>query len=321
MSGAERNERKQAYFGKLIRLFESHTRVCLVSADNVASSHMQKIRMQLRGKGTLLMGKNTMIRKAVRGQCENNPALEALVPYIKGNIGFIFSDSLEPSEIAEVLVDFRVAAPAKAGTVAPVEVSIPAGPTGLDPGQTGFLQALNIASKIVKGQIEIVNPVTLFKVGDRVGQSESALLQKLNIKPFTYGMEIATVYDNGSVYDASLLGMGEAEVVKAFQSGVARVAAVSLATGLPTIASLPHSVLRGYKKVLAVSLATDYTFEQARELKELLANPEAMAAAAAAAASSSSAGGASGSAAPAAAEAEPEPEEESDEDMGFGLFD
>jgi large subunit ribosomal protein LP0 len=86
-----------------------------------------------------------------------------------------------------------------------------------------------------------------------------------------------------------------------------------LAVGYPTIASVPHSVINGYKNLLAVSVASDYTFEGSEQIKEYLANPEAFAVAAAPAAAASSD-------APAAAAAE-EDEESEDDDMGFGLFD
>lgn len=315
-------ERKQAYFAKLVKLFDTHSRVVLVSVDNVSSKNMQLIRTQLRGKAVVLMGKNTMIRKALRGHVQNMPALEGLIPYIRGNIGFIFTNELTPQALQTTLAQHTVAAPAKAGSFAQCSVTIPAGNTGLDPGQTNFLQALNIASKIVKGQIEIVNNVTLFQKGDRVGSSEAALLQKLNIKPFTYGVEVRTIFEDGSIYDAALLSMTADDVLKAFKRGVSTIASISLATGLPTVASLPHSVLRGYKKVLQISIATDYTFPKSAELKALLANPEALAAAAKAAASASApAAGAPAGGAAKAKEPEPAPAEESDEDMGFGLFD
>ena len=50
-----------------------------MGADNVGSKQMQQIRMSLRGKAVVLMGKNTMMRKAIRGHLENNPALEKSV--------------------------------------------------------------------------------------------------------------------------------------------------------------------------------------------------------------------------------------------------
>merc|ERR1712165_639285 len=99
-----------------------------------------------------------------------------------------------------------------------------------------------------------------------------------------------------------------------FMSGVANVAAVSLAIGYPTVASVPHSVVNGMKNLLAVAAATDITFKEAETLKEFLADPSKFAAVAAAAAA--------GAATEAKAEVkEEEPEEESDDDMGFGLFD
>lgn len=45
----------------------------------MGSKQMQQIRMSLRGKAVVLMGKNTMMRKAIRGHLENNPALEKWV--------------------------------------------------------------------------------------------------------------------------------------------------------------------------------------------------------------------------------------------------
>lgn len=56
-------------------------------------------------------------------------------------------------------------------------------------------------SQINKGQIEMISRVHLVKSGDRVGNSEAALLQKLNIKPFSYGLVLQYVYDNGDIFE------------------------------------------------------------------------------------------------------------------------
>ena len=59
-------------------------------------------------------------------------------------------------------------------------------------------QVLNIPTKINKGTVEIVAPVELVKAGEKVGSSEAALLSKLNIRPFSYGLIIEKVRGNGS---------------------------------------------------------------------------------------------------------------------------
>jgi len=271
-------EKKQEYFAKLIKLLEEHTRIFLVGADNVGSFHMQKIRQSLRQDAVILMGKNTMIRKAIKGHTQNNPAIEALLPFIRGNVGFVFiKNSSELATVEKIISQNKVQAPAKAGAIAPCDVIVPAGNTGMEPTQTSFLQALNIPSKIARGQIEIINDVFLIKEGVKVGQSEAALLGKLNIKPFSYGLVLKNVYDNGAIYDPKYLKISDSDVLAKFASGVANVASVSLATGYPTLASLPHSIIHGYKNVLAIALATDYSFRQAEKVKQYLANPSAFA--------------------------------------------
>jgi len=174
-------ERKQAYFNKLGKLIEEYPKILIVGADNVGSNQMAKIRKAMRGKGTLLMGKNTMVRKAIRGYAESNPKLQALLPLVRGNVGLVFAKE-DLSGIKKIISENKVSAPAKVGAIAPCDVVVPAGPTGMEPTQTSFLQALNIASKISKGQVDIVADVKIIVTGQKVGSSEATLLQKLNIK-------------------------------------------------------------------------------------------------------------------------------------------
>jgi len=306
---------KANYFTKITRLFDEYSRCFIVGADNVGSKQMQEIRMALRGHAEVLMGKNTMMRKAIRGNLENNPALEKLLPHIVQNIGFVFTNE-DLCEIREKLLENKKRAPARPGAIAPLPVIIPSQNTGLGPEKTSFFQALQIPTKISRGTIEIVNDVQLLKEGDKVGASEATLLNMLNISPFTYGLQVQQVYDQGTVFSPKVLDITDEDLMSTFQAGLANVAAVSLAIGYPTVASVPHSVVNGFKNLLAIAAVTDITFKEAATLKEYLADPSKFAAAAAA-----SAPAAAADAAPAAAAKEEEPEEESDDDMGFGLFD
>jgi len=311
MSGGDR---KQKYFAKLNKLIEDYNKVLIVGADNVGSHHMQTIRKSLRGKAVLLMGKNTMVRKAIRGVAESNPKLQTLLPYIKNNVGLLFCKE-DLSGIKKTVSELRVAAPAKVGAICPNDVIVPAGPTGMEPTQTSFLQALNIPSKIVKGQVDILNDVRILQKGQKVGQSESSLLAKLNIKPFSYGLAILTVYDEGSIYDVAVLDMSDADIVAKFHAGVGKVAALSLGLGYPTVAALPHVLIRGYKNLLSISIVTDYSFPRADKVKQLLANPGAFAVSAPAPSTSAKE---TVKDEPKAKVAEPE---EEDADMGLSLFD
>jgi len=188
----------------------------------------------------------------------------------------------------------------------------------MEPGKTSFFQALGVPTKIARGTIEITTDLKLIEAGNKVGASEATLLNLLNISPFTYGMGIYQIYDNGQTFDASVLDIEESQLLKAFSSAIATIASISLAVGFPTLPSVMHSVVNSYKKVLAVAIETDYEWDEISELKDRIANPDKYASAAPA----GGAAAASGSAPAAKEEAKEEEKEESeDDDMGFGLFD
>ncbi|KAI5950114.1 RPP0 [Candida jiufengensis] len=308
-------DKKVQYFSKLRDLLEEYKSIFIVGVDNVSSQQMHEIRKALRKDAVVLMGKNTMVRRALRGFLSELPDYEKLLPFVKGNVGFIFTNS-DLKTIRDTITANVVAAPARAGAVAPADVWIPAGNTGMEPGKTSFFQALGVPTKIARGTIEIVSDVKVVEKDAKVGPSEATLLNMLNISPFTYGMTVVQVYDNGQVFPSSILDITDDELIKHFVSAINTIASISLAIGYPTLPSIGHTLINNYKNVLALSIATDYTFEGSEAIKDRLANPEAYAAAAPAA---SSGGAAAEEEAPAAAEEEDE--EQSDEDMGFGLFD
>jgi len=312
-----RTEWKGRFFQKMIKYLDEYPKCFIVGADNVGSSQMQKIRISLRGYAVILMGMNTMMKKAIRGQLENNPNLEKLLPHIFENVGFVFTKQ-DLSFIREKLQENKVAAPAKAGALAPCDVVLPAQVTNLGPEKTSFFQALQITTKITRGTIEIINDINLIKKGDRVGASEATLLNMLNISPFSYGLTVRQVYDSGAIFSPDILDIKPEDLRNKFLEGVKNIASISLQIGYPTVASAPHSIANGFKNLMAIAAVTDIEFDAVKRLKDYLKDPSKFAAAAAPAAPA---------AAPKAAEKEkekekPKQEEEEEEgDMGFSLFD
>jgi len=306
----ERQARKRVYKAKLLNLLGSYNNILMLNIDNVGSRQLQLARIKLRGRAEFLMGKNTIIRKVLRDECESRPELIPLLEAVRGNIGFCFTND-DLNEIRERIQEERVPAGAKSGQFAPDNVYIPAGPTPLDPGQTSFFQALNISTKISRGAIEIINRVHLVVKGERVTASAVALLTKLGIKPFFFGIKATHVYENGSFYEAAVLDLSEQDLINKFLRGCSLVAQMSLALQFPTAASLPHSIARAFQYCVSYVLETGYSFEEAVIYKEMVENPDAFAAAAA------PAGDAEEADAPAA---EPEEEDEEEEEAAAALF-
>jgi len=116
---------------------------------------MTKIRVELRKMDAkMLMGKNTLMRASLnkflskpeegdddyetrKDTFQERPELQQFVKLLRGNTGIIFTNG-NLSAIKEVLDQEKRGAPAKAGSIAPEDVWIRTGPTGLDPKQTSF---------------------------------------------------------------------------------------------------------------------------------------------------------------------------------------
>jgi len=307
---ASRKEWKADYFEKLENAIRNHSKFLLVNADNVASLQFANIRAELRGEATIVMGKNTMMKKVIRGLIDEFPAYEKVLPLLVQNVGFVFTNG-DLKTIRDKIESNKVAAPARAGAIAPIDVTVKAQNTGFGPEKTSFFQALNIQTKISRGSIEIVSDVALLKAGEKVGQSESTLLNMLKMSPFSYGLVCQSCFEEGSIFDPKVLDITEDDIRERFMAGVNAVAAVSLNIGYPTLASAPHSIANGLKKLIAVACATDISFEAAEKSKAYLADPSAFACAAPVVEEAKQ----EEAAAPAQ-----ESESESDSDMGFDLF-
>ena len=300
---------------------------CLfVEVDNVTSKQISVMRKELRAMGAkMIMGKNTQLKAAIadllvepdekihedfeerKARFQPRPYLNIIKEQLKDNTGLIFTNG-DLSAVKDILDSHVRGAPAKVGAIAPKDVIVPPGPTGMDPKQTGFFQALNIATKIVKAQIEIVNPVTVINAGDKVSPSQAALLDKLKIMPFEYKMNIKSFMEGGKLVDAKVLSITAEDILDNFAKNANNLTCLSLGSGYIIQPAMPHLLINAFKNLAGAAIAADYDFPALAALKN-------------AAASGPASGGDKAPAASAAAAAAPEeePEPEGDIDM-CGMF-
>jgi len=324
--GAEKKTkaRKAELWGEVQAACGAYKNIMFVNTDNVTSKQICVMRRAMRAIGAkMVCGKNTMMKKSIAqlntkpterdapyteesdGDWAHQPHLDNVIRELKGNTSLIFTNG-NLVDLQKILDSQVREAPAKVGSIAPKEVIVPAGGTGLDPRQTGFFGNLGIATKILKAQIEILADFKIIAEGDKVSPGQAALLDKLKIRPFEYKMTVKRIMQDGQMFDPAVLKITTEDILAKFSAGVSNITAISLGSGYVVESAAPHLVMRAFKNLAAVSFATDFKFPQAEALK---------AAASAGPAVTASAGGAK---AAAVKEEEPE-EEEADMDMG-GMF-
>lgn len=321
---SEKRIKKENYWSRLQSYCVEYKKALFVDCDNVSSKQICKIRKSLREIGAIMIhGKNTLMKASIN-HLQSEPQegdedyeerketwvkrdeLSLISQNCKGNTAIIFTNG-DLSDIKEIIDAEKREAPAKPGAIAPDDVWIKAGPTGLDPKQTGFFQSLQIQTKIQKSQVEIIADKQIIFTGEKIDGSQAALLDKLNIRPFSYKMEILKVYEAGNIFDAAVLSLSKEVLLQKFQGGISNLTKLSLGGGVVNKLSAPHHLLNSFKNLACVSFASDYSFPQAEKMKS-------------AAGSRPAAGGAvAGGAVEEKKEEKKEEEEEVDVDMG-GLF-
>jgi len=285
MAESSKRAKKRRIVNRLYENFTNYKQCLVVKLENVTSNQVQQTRLALRQKklGDMVCGKNTVVKKAIdlrlappkeddpdyefrKPLYTDVPQIEKLTSLCKGKVGFIFSDA-PVFDLKPIIESNKIPAPAKVGTLAPAEVTIPPGPTGLDPSQISFFHTLNISTKIQKGQIEITKEFKVCEKGKKIGNSEAAILQKLNIKPFAFGMEILFVYDNGSILTPDVFNLNPEELLGKIRNAASSLAAISLAIGRPNTLSIPHMVVNGFKQLAAIALETNIPLKMLENLK------------------------------------------------------
>jgi large subunit ribosomal protein LP0 len=319
----EKRVKKENYYERIQEQAQKYSNCLFVNADNVSSLQISKLRARLRNIGAyMIMGKNTLMKSALthantkpepddedyESRKDNwafSPSIEKIIGQLRGNTNLIFTNG-DLAEVKTILDSEVRESPAKAGMIAPKDVSVPVGPTGLDPKQTNFFQTLQIQTKIVKGQIDIIAEKQVIFVDTKVDSTQAALLDKLKIYPFEYKMKVTKILQNENLFDAAVLDLSTELILAKFKKAIGYQTAIALECGTPTVSSAPHSLLNGFKNLIAASCMSGYEFDQATAFLS-------------AAASAPRAGGGGAAAAAAPKEEKQEKEEEEDVDMG-GLF-
>ena len=261
---------KAATIERLYEMFGNHKQILLANFTNVGSSQIQQIRKTLRAYDShLVISKNTLTKKILKMRTEGInedefkhledqyggkiEGLKTLIPILKDKIALIFSDA-PVFELKTKVEANKVPTEARVGVLSPIDFTVPTGSTGLDPSQINFFHALNISTKINKGQIEITKDFKVCTKGKKVKASEAALLKKLNLKPFEYGMKIIGVYDDGAILPEEVVNIDPSNLLNKFQNGIRNLAGLSLSAGYPIEATVPLIIANSFRNLAALSI-------------------------------------------------------------------
>ena len=193
------------WLGKEIK---SHNTVGVVSINSLPSKQLQNMKRKLQGKVEIIVSRSNLINRALQ-----KAGITGLGTHMKGPSGIILSN-LNPFELERLVYSCRTMAPAKARTIAPFDLIVPEGDTGIPAGPViGDLQAAGIKAQIKGGKIIIAEDSLVVKAGQPVSQKVAPMLMRLGIEPIEIVLRINAAYEKGVIYLSDVLHIDDARTI------------------------------------------------------------------------------------------------------------
>ncbi len=167
--------------------------VLLASTRGLPSSQFHEIKKKLRGKADIKVAKKSAIIRAI--EATEKGALQNLKSNVGADVALFFSN-LDPFELSALLTDSESAAKAKAGDIAPEDITVEPGPTSLVPGPAiSELSGVGLKVAVEGGKLAIKIGATVVHKGDVIKENVASVLAKLDIAPMKVGFEPVAAYD------------------------------------------------------------------------------------------------------------------------------
>ena len=275
-----KKDNKVHVYNKTQEFFKKYKNIVIADVKDISTDKIQKIRHEIisLGETETLCGKTTVIQKAIHDMKEAakgdlpkhlpEKALEDFVEAMPGIHLLVIFTNKDIAEISNITAKYIIEKQAKPGQISPVEIIIPAGPTGMDSSQIDYFQALKIPTKVMRNQLEITTATKILTVGQKITLSEINLMKKFNIKPYKHQMKIKKLLLNGKLYGEEILKVTNDYMKTKLEQGIRNVLGFSLAAHIPTQASAPHMISNAFRNICALSLGTNVLIDATKNMKD-----------------------------------------------------
>ncbi|MCU4717618.1 50S ribosomal protein L10 [Halapricum hydrolyticum] len=262
-------EWKREEIDDLVATLESYDSVGIVDLTGIPSQQLQDMRRDLYGTAELRVSRNTLLVRALE---EVDEGFEQLTEYISGHVGLIGTND-NPFGLYRQLEASKTSAPINAGEVAPNDIVIPEGDTGVDPGPfVGELQSIGANARIQEGSIQVVEDSKVLDAGEEVSADMANVLSELGIEPKEVGLDLRAVFSDGVLFEPEDLALDADEYRSDVETAAARARNLAINASFPTAQTLPAQL--GKASGEAKNLAIHASIENEDVMPDLLSKAD-----------------------------------------------
>jgi len=235
-------EWKREEVDALVELLSGYDSVGVVDIAGIPSRQLQQMRKGIHGTAELRVSRNTLLERALE---KVGGGFGQLTEHVSGQVGLIGTND-NPFGLYRELEASKTPAPINAGEVAPNDIVIPEGDTGIDPGPfVGDLQQVGADARIQDGSIVVLSDSTVLEAGGEVSADLSNVLSELGIEPKEVGLDLRSVYSDGVLFEPEELAIDIEEYRADVQAAAAAGRNLSINAGYPTAATAGALLSKG----------------------------------------------------------------------------
>src|SRR5262245_91955 len=201
MSGGRKSypKKKRLMYQEMMKFPKEYNALAISNLNKVRASQLMQLRKKFRAEMKFRVVKNKVVKRAFE-KIDNIPRLSEFSDKLEGQCLLLFTNT-NPFRLNLIFDKSKIFLPAKGGDIAPTEIIVPAGNTGITPGPvlSEFKEA-NVPTKIDQGSIWVVKDTRVAKPGDQISQKLASLLSKLEVKPIEAGISVTCALADGLLF-------------------------------------------------------------------------------------------------------------------------
>ncbi|MCD6434463.1 MAG: 50S ribosomal protein L10 [Candidatus Diapherotrites archaeon] len=225
---------KEKQLQELVSLLKEYPVVAIANIDRFPADLLQQLKKSLADKAVIRVSKARVIAKAL----EEVKMPKEFIDYAKGSIAIVFSRE-NPFELYTLIKKNEGKASAKPGMIAPQDIVVPKGDTGLPPGPAlSDLKKAGLDVRIEGSSIVVPEDTVVAKEGEAIRPEVADVLAKLDIKPITLRLDIKAAIEDGQIFTAEILDIDAKEVENKFITAYRNAINLAVNAAYPTKESI-----------------------------------------------------------------------------------
>lgn len=254
-------KKKRLMYQEMMKFPKEYRALAISNLNKVRASQLMQLRKKFRGDIKLRAVKNKVVLRAFE-KIGDVPRLPEFSNRLEGQCLLLFTNT-NPFRLNLLFDKSKIFLPAKGGDIAPTEIIIYAGNTGITPGPvlSEFKEA-NVPTKIDQGSIWVVKDTRVARPGDQISQKLASLLSKLGVKPIEAGISVTCALADGLLFTEQDLRIDLDTFVKDVAKGAFDGLNLAIVCGYLTPETVGPLILQAGHEALNLSVSVGYITDE-----------------------------------------------------------